>query len=238
MAAQQSDGSPRAPLSRDRVLRAAVTIADTEGLAALTMRRLGQELGVEAMSLYHHVRGKDALLSGAVETVLDDVNAAVDGLAAATGPDDWQDALRTRILTARAVMLRHRWAPRVLEDQTSIALAAARYYEGILAIMVAGGLSYDLAHHAMHALGSRALGFSQELFEPDDVEAGDADANAMLEQMADQLPHLVAMAGAAAHDAPENTIGWCDDDTEFAFTLDLLLEGLERRRIAEAERPE
>lgn len=104
-----------------------------------------------------------------------------------------------------------------------------RHYDALLGLMRLGGFSYDLAHHAMHALGSRALGFTQELFEPADDDGDDDTAIAMLEQMADQAPHLVEMMTEITHDGPESTLGWCDDQTEFEFGLDLILDGLENR---------
>jgi AcrR family transcriptional regulator len=224
----------RVPLSRARVLRRAVELADDHGLEALTMRRLAQELGVEAMSLYHHVPNKGAILDGVVEVVMEELNAAVDKVDAPAQEEDWQGALRARILAARTVLLRHRWMPRVLESRTEISPAFVRYYDGVLGIMRAGGFSYDLAHHALHALGSRALGFTQELFEPDNASAGDEAAMAMLEQMADQFPHLVGMLAEVAHEGPDTTLGWCDDQVEFEFGLDILLDGLEARRRSAA----
>jgi hypothetical protein len=104
-----------------------------------------------------------------------------------------------------------------------------QYFDALLGLMRDGGFSYDLGHHALHALGSRALGFTQELFDPGD-EAGDEEATAMLESMADQLPHLVGMMMEVAHDDPDSTLGWCDDQTEFEFGLDLILDGLDRMR--------
>jgi AcrR family transcriptional regulator len=221
----------RIPLNRRRVLRAAVDLADREGLEALTMRRLAQELGVEAMSLYHHVANKEAILDGVVEVVLGEILETVDRADAPAPQDDWLTALRTRILAARAVLLRHPWAPRVIETRTTMSPAIVGYFDGLLGILRSGGFSYDLAHHALHALGSRALGFTQELFEPDDPDAADADAAAMLEQGADQFPHIVEMLGEIAHDDPDTTLGWCDDQYEFEFGLDLVLDGLERRRM-------
>ena len=223
---------PRAPLSRDRVLRTAISLADRGGIASLTMRRLAQELGVEAMSLYHHVANKEAILDGAIEVVVDEINEAVRQLGGPSPADDWRGAMRARILAARDVLLRHPWAPRVLETRTTMSPNIVAYFDGLLGIFRAGGFSYDLAHHAMHALGSRALGFTQELFEPDDPDTGDAEALAMLEQMADQFPHIVEMMAEVAHDDTEATLGWCDDQVEFEFGLDLILDGLERRRAA------
>jgi hypothetical protein len=106
-----------------------------------------------------------------------------------------------------------------------------RYYEGVLATLRAGGFSYDLAHHALHALGSRVLGFSQELFDPS-TPAEDAASQAALAELATELPHLVEMLAEVAHDDPGSTLGWCDDQTEFEFGLDVVLDGLERRRSA------
>lgn len=103
------------------------------------------------------------------------------------------------------------------------------YFESTLEIMRRGGFSWDLAHHAMHALGSRALGFTQELFDPDD-QADEDDSSEMLQEMADQLPYLVGMLTEIVHDDPDSTLGWCDDQSEFIFGLDLILNGLERHR--------
>ncbi|RAY12889.1 TetR/AcrR family transcriptional regulator [Actinomadura craniellae] len=219
---------PRIPLSRRRVLRAAVTIADRDGLDSLTMRRLAQELGVEAMSLYHHVANKEAVLEGVIEVILGEIFEAVEATAAPAPEEDWRAALRARILAAREVLLRHRWAPRVLESRPSMSPAVIGYYDGVVGILRAGGFSFDLAHRALHVLGSRALGFAQELFDPDG--AADADSSEMMEQMADRFPHLVGMLADAVHNDPDGTLGFCDDQFEFEFALDLILDGLERRR--------
>jgi AcrR family transcriptional regulator len=216
-------------LNKDRVLRAAVGLADRDGIEYLTMRNLARELGVEAMSLYYHVANKDEVLDGIVEAILTEINEAVSTIDGPSAKDDWKTAMRMRILTAREVLLRHTWAPGVIESRTTISPATALYYDALLGEFREGGFSYDLAHHAMHALGSRALGFSQELFEPDDHEAGEEDATEMLEQMADQLPNLVGMMMEVAHDDPDSTLGWCDDQFEFEFGLDLILDGLEAR---------
>lgn len=221
--------APRAPLSRERVLRAAVKIADEGGIGSLTMRRLAEELGAEAMSLYYHVNNKEDVLDGVVDAITGEINDAVDRIDVPAGGADWKGAARERILAARRVFLRHPWAPRVFETRRTTSLAVLRYFDGLLGIMRAGGFSYDLIHHATHALGSRALGFSQELFDPGDG-AGDEDATAMLASLADQLPHLVGMLAEVAHDDPGSTLGWCDDQTEFEFGLDLVLDGLDRLR--------
>src|SRR2546423_9464979 len=110
---------PRIPLSRRRVLRAAVELADRDGFDSLTMRRLAQELGAEAMSLYHHVANKEAVLDGIVEVILGEIMAAADEVEAASPEADWQAALRARILAAREGFLRHRWAPQEVETRTT-----------------------------------------------------------------------------------------------------------------------
>jgi AcrR family transcriptional regulator len=217
---------PRIPLSRERVLRAAVKVADSGGIGSLTMRRLAEEVGAEAMSLYYHVANKELVLDGVVEVIAGEVNEVVDRLDRGA---DWKTAVRRRILAAREVFLRHPWAPRVFETRTTTSLEVLRYHDGLIGLMRDGGFSYDLIHHALHALGSRALGFTQELFDPGDGAAG-ADADAMLADMAGTLPHLVGMMAEVAHDDPDSTLGWCDDQTEFEFGLDLILDGLDRLR--------
>jgi hypothetical protein len=138
--------------------------------------------------------------------------------------------MRRRILAAREVMLRHRWAPKVLETRNEPSPVAMRYFDGLLGLMFAGGFSADLAHHAIHALGSRAFGFTQELYEEDtDVPA--ETVSAMAQQLAGEYPNLGEMLKVVTHDA-DTTLGWCDDQFEFEFALDLLLDGLERHRDA------
>jgi len=224
---------PRIPLTKDRVFKAAIKIADKGGIDALTMRHLAEELGVEAMSLYYHVANKEAVLDGIIDAIMGEIEEAAGGFGPKDDNLDWKSALRQRILTARSVMLKHKWAPGVFETRTAISQVTLRYFDAMLGIVREGGFSYDLAHHAMHALGSRMLGFAQELFEPDNPnESDETEAMEMMEQMADQLPYLVGMMMEISHDDPDSTIGWCDDDTEFNFALDLILHGLERLRTA------
>ena len=211
----------RAPLTRARVLQAAVDLADREGIDAVSMRRLGQELGVEAMSLYTHVRGKEDLLDGMVDVVVGEI--PVDP----SGPD-WRTTLRRTILGARSVMLRHRWAARVIETRSAPGLATLAYMEAATGVVRDGGFTVDLTHHAMHVLGSRVFGFNQDLY--DDPGATDpATVATFAAQLAGAYPNVAAIAMAASH---EDGLGGCDDDYEFAFGLDLILDGLERRRSA------
>ncbi len=207
----------------------AVELADRAGIDELTMRNLAQSFGVEAMSLYHHVDSKSALLDGAIEIVIGEILDAVAALEVLPPEDDWKGALRQRILAARDVLLRHPWAPAVIERRTMMSPAIIYYYEGVLEILVRGGFSYDLAHHALHALGSRCLGFSQELFQPADA-AGEEATDELVEEMAAKLPHLFGMMAEISHDDPGSTIGWCNDQSEFEFGIDVLLDGLDRAK--------
>ncbi|HWH01438.1 MAG TPA: TetR/AcrR family transcriptional regulator [Pilimelia sp.] len=234
----------REPLSRERVLAAAVALADAEGIQALTMRRLAALLGVEAMSLYHHLPAKEALLDGVVEAVLAELDAEVGRLGDHASADDgagpggnaggaqWRARLRGQFLAARRVMLRHPWAPGLLGSRRTVPARVLAYYDGIVGTLVGAGFSYHLAHRALHAFGSMPLGFVQELFSPASVgDSAQVDAvEADLAAMADALPHLTAMVMAASHDADDPTLGWCDSQVEFEFTLDLLLDGLARLR--------
>jgi AcrR family transcriptional regulator len=211
------------------VLRAAVKVADEGGLGSLTMRRLAEELGAEPMSLYYHVAKKEEVLDGIVDVVVEEINDVVDKIDVPSKGADWKKAVRQRILSAREVLLLHPWAPGLFETRTHTCREVLRYYDGLLGLMRDGGFSYDLAHQALHALGSRALGFTQELFVPGDG-GGDEQANAELERMAAQLPNLVGMMMEIAHNDPDSTLGWCDAQTEFEFGLDLILDGLDRLR--------
>lgn len=216
----------RPALNTERVLDAAIALADEHGLEALTMRALADSLGVEAMSLYYHVANKESLLDGVADSILAEVNREVAALGPREG-ESWRSMARRTILTARSVMLRHPWAPDVLETRTKTTPESIRYFHGLIAILRTGGLSYDLIHHAMHALGSRALGFSQEMFRPDSASDDEVDEE-MIAAIANDFPLMAEMLSEVAHDDPDSTLGWCDDQTEFEFGLDLLLDGLER----------
>ena len=220
---------PRLPLSRERVLRAAIAIADSSGIESLTMRRLAEELGAEAMSLYYYLANKEDLLDGIADAVVAEINDVANAIDVPSAGASWKTAVRRRILSAREVLLRHPWAPRVFETRTSTSPDVLLYYDGLLKLMRDGGFSYDLIHHALHALGSRALGFTQELFDPS-AGTSDEETTAALEGMAGQIPHLVAMLMEVAHDDPDSTLGWCDDQAEFEFGLDLILDGLDTMR--------
>ncbi|MDQ0574399.1 TetR/AcrR family transcriptional regulator [Agromyces albus] len=215
----------RAPLTRDRVLRTAVELADDAGIDALTIRRLAEQLGVEPMSIYYHVPNKEAILDGIVDLVFQEIEEAVGGFTVPETDAAWRATLRTQILSAREVMLRHPWVPGVMDTRAELGLNTARYVDSVVGTLRSGGLSYDLIHHAMHALGSRAYGFSQELGEGKDDDSGDSAA---MEQMAVHVPHLAEMLSVVRHDDPDSTLGWCDDQFEFEFGLDIILDGLER----------
>jgi len=223
--AQQIEAPRRAPLSRDRVLRAAVALADDAGIESLSMRKLAEELGVVPMALYKHVAKKEELLDGMIDLVVGEIDPPVRG-------PDWKSAVRQRILSARRALLRHPWASRVLESRTNPTPMLLEYMDSMIGIFRAGGFSVDLTHHVMHAIGSRLLGFTQELF--DDSRSVDPEMQAiMLREMARKYPYVAEIAGAASHEG-ESVVGQgCDDQFEFEFALDLLLDGFERFRQQE-----
>jgi AcrR family transcriptional regulator len=217
---------PRGSLSRERVLRAAVAFADQAGVESVSMRKIAQELGVVPMALYKHLSNKNEMLDGMVDMVMDEINEVVNEVEGGAG--DWKTTMRHRVLTARRVLLRHPWAPRLMESRTNMSAGMLRYHDSLIGLLREAGFSIDLTHHALHALGSRALGFTQELYE--DSEDLDAEAiSTMLRQMGGQYPHIAEMISEISHD-DDSTLGWCDDQVEFEFALDLILGGLERLR--------
>ena len=184
-------GDRRATLTRQRVLEAAVELADRDGIESVSMRRLGQELGVEAMSLYTHVRSKDDLLGGMVEVVMGQVRARRRG-------GDWKATLRRAVLAARGVLLRHPWAPAIIETRAAPGPATLRQYDTVMGILREGGFSLELTHHAIHLMGSRLLGFTQDPFD-DSADPGPEAAAAVAEHLRATHPHVAEMALAATH---------------------------------------
>ena len=227
MTAPAESITPRLPLSRDRVLSAAVEFADEAGIEAVSMRKLGERLGVEAMSLYNHVKNKEDLLDGMIDVIISEIELP-------ESTPDWKTGIRTHILAARTVIKRHEWAPKVIETRSNIPAQMMVYMDAFCGLFVNSGFSLDLTHHALHALGSRMLGFTQELFDDSEALEQSPEIQALLlRQMQDHYPNLHAMLEAISHDEDSILGGGCDDDVEFVFSLDLLLDGLERMKAAE-----
>jgi AcrR family transcriptional regulator len=212
----------RAPLNRDKVLIAAVRLADRDGVDAVSMRSLAHELDVVPMALYKHLANKDQLLDGMVDVVVGEIEAPPDAA-------DWRTAVRDRILSARRALLRHPWAAQVIESRGQPSPLVLDYMESLVDLMRRGGLSVDLTHYAMHALGSRIWGFTQEVFPSPPPPDDPAVLAAMAEQMAARYPRILELATNGAHDEEGRMIvgPGCDDQREFEFALDLLLDGID-----------
>jgi AcrR family transcriptional regulator len=211
----------RTPLSRDRILRTALDLAARDGLEACTMRKLGAQLGVEAMSLYRYVSGKEDLLSGLVDLVFAEVEVDEPGTS------DWRTAMRARAASQRAAMRRHRWAIGSMEGRMQPGPASLRVHDRTLGILRAAGFPFRDAVHANSVLDAYVYGFAlQERDLPE--RAGGATAEVMREQARNvpdmhDFPYLVEAMGEFAG-------GGYDFDAEFAYGLELILDGIERVR--------
>ena len=214
----------RTPLSRERVLRAAIALADEHGLGALTMRRLAQQLGVEAMSLYHHVPGKDRLLEGMLELVTDEME-----VARPDGP--WKAELRRSALSAHEVLGRHPWAAGADSAVARPIQARFRFMEGLLSTLRAAGFSPIQTDHAYHALDSHITGFTLWLasMHLDEVDLEHVARQVMRDLPRAEFPGLIEHI--EVHLAPRDP----GDEGSFAFGLDLLLDRFERLLEASAD---
>ena len=184
------------------------------------MRKLAQALDVVPMALYRHVANKDELLDGLVDVVVGEIDPPLDGA-------DWKTALRTRILSARRALLRHPWASRLMESRTTPTPVVLAYMDSMIGMFRTGGFSLDLTHHALHAMGSRMFGFTQELFN----DTSDADPEMdeeMFGAMANTFPYIFEIYTTISHDDRSVVGAGCDDQFEFEFALDLMLDGLEK----------
>jgi len=204
----------RVPLSRERVLRAAIALADQGGIEALTMRRLGQELGVEAMSLYNHVASKDGVLDGITDLVVGDIDVPPAG----TG---WKTAMRQRAISAHQVLLAHPWAATLIMSRFNIGPGMTRYLDATLGRLREGGFSITGALDAWHTLDSHIYGFTlQELSLPFAVEdTRQVSADVLRQLTADRYPHVVEVITEIMRSGREEN---------FEFGLDLILDGLQR----------
>ncbi len=220
---------PRARLSREVVLRAAVALADEHGIGHLSMRTLAETLGVVPMALYKHVANKEDLLDGMLDVITAEIAPPIDA-------PGWHDVVRHRVLSARRMLQRHRWGRRVLETRTTRTPGVLAYTDSFIGMFLERGFSVDLTHHVMHAIGSRMWGFTQELFDDPEVgpavqvaDGSSAARQEVLQQMAARYPNVLRIAMASAHDGGVVGRG-CDDQFEFEFALDLLLDGIEELR--------
>jgi len=210
--------APRIPLSRERVLHAAVALADENGIESLTMRKLGEAVGVEAMSLYNHVANKEDLLDGMIDVVFSEIELP-------SGEDDWKAAMRRRAISVRTILSRHRWAIGLMESRASPGPATLRHHDAVIGCFRDAGFSVELAAHAFSALDSYIYGFSlQERNLPFDTPEQTSElAQAILAQFpTDEYPHLAELT-------IEHVLqpGY-DYGNEYEFGLDLILDGLER----------
>lgn len=208
--------SARTPLSRERVIRTAVAVADEKGSAALTMRAIAGPLGVGAMSLYHHVAGREDVLDGMVDTVFDEIDLP-------PRDTDWKSAMRHRAVSARAVLLRHPSAIGLMASRSRPGPATLRHHDAVIGALRAGGLSVAMAAHAFSLIDSYLYGFVlQELNLPfSGAEEVDEVAGAILREMpAGAYPHLAELA-------TEHVLkpGY-DYADEFAYGLTLVLDAL------------
>lgn len=211
----------RPALTRDRVIEAAVAVADRGGLGAVSMRNVGRELGVEAMSLYNHVANKKALLDG-----LADVAFASIALPVATAP--WRDEMTIRADSARAVLSSHPWALGLLESRSSPGSAVLTHHNAVLACLRTNGFSVALASHAFSVLDAYVYGFVlTEVNLPFDAADGAEEFASGIEVPADEYPYLLELMTELVV-GQDYAFG-----NEFRYGLDVILDELERRLAAE-----
>jgi AcrR family transcriptional regulator len=218
MTATGNAAARRTPLSRDQVLQAAVALADEGGLGALSMRKLGQVLGVEAMSLYNHVAGKGDLLDGMIDAVFSEI-----GLPPAGG--GWKQAMRQRAIAVRAVLGRHRWAIGLMESRRSPGPATLRHHDAVLGCLRGAGFSIELTAHAYSLLDSYIYGFAlQEASLPFGTPEDTAQVTQEIagQMPAGEYPHLAELATAHVLQ-PGYQYG-----SEFEIGLDIILDALEQ----------
>lgn len=218
-----SNRAPRKTLTRAAVTAAAVDLADREGLDAVSMRRLAQELDVVPMATYKHLADKEDLLDAMVDRVIE----GWSGLS--VDPETtWPQRVAGLALAARAGLAAHPWLRRAIETRARRTPAVLRHMEAVTACFLDGGLSADLTHHAMHALGNRIWGFSPELFNPGPGGVPGRSTAPPVDPA--ELPSILTIAQDASQRRP-GAVG-CDEDAEFGFALDLILHAVARLHAA------
>lgn len=210
----------RIPLSRDRVLRAGLDLADGSGVETVTMRRLGEELGFEAMSLYRHVANKNDLLDGMLDLVLAEWQLPA-------GQDDWMEAVRTSALSVHDALHRHRWAARLLMTGSHLRPARLRYMECLLGRLRDAGFDAETTYHVYHLLDGYIFGFSLWAIAYTTIPV-DAEVVSRLMQTIpwDEYAHLAEHRDQHMSDGPHREV------SAFEIGLDFILDGLNERLAA------
>jgi AcrR family transcriptional regulator len=218
--ARRRQGATRTPLNRARVLQTAIALVDEGGLEALSMRKLAQELGVEAMSLYNHVANKDDIVTGMLELVANEIDLPLDGV-------DWKTAIRQTAISSHEALSRHPWAAKVWMTSGEASPTRLQQADAILRNLREGGLSEDLTYHAYHTIVGHVQGFTlQEVNFPYDREELKGMAARFLRDFpADEYPDLAQHI--RQHVEPRH-----EHQGAFELGLDLILDGLERLRDA------
>lgn len=215
MAEQKS----RKRLDQRAVVSEAIAFADEEGLEAVSMRALAARLGVVPMALYRHVADKDDLLGRMIDQI-------IEGYTAPPAGGTWRERVRFRVMNAQAEILAHPWLGAAIDSAKRRTEAVLAHMNAVSGEFIDGGVSPDLTHYAMHALGNRMWGYSTEAFEDADAPTPkDVDQPDVEQYMTQNFPHVVAIA---MDSVARNPTGSCDRQTEFEFTLDLLLDSFER----------
>lgn len=192
------------------------------------MRNVVSLLGVVPMALDKHTANKEGLLGAVVDALIARFDRPEPGA-------DWPEMVRPRLISARAVTGAHQWARELIQSRRTRTPAVLGYMNDVTGDLLGGGLSTELTHHAMHALGHRIWGFSPEPFQDPTALAppeDPAELDPMVERVRQQYPHILAIAMAATSDSPRATGGHCDEDFEFRFALDLLLDAIGRLHAA------
>jgi len=217
IAHSKSSKEPRDTLNRERVLRAAVDLADECGIESVTMRELGRRLEVKAASLYNHIAGKDDLLGGMVDLALSEIDVPTDGVF-------WKETLRRRAISARQVFARHRWAAGLIDSRDRTGPNSLAYVDRVLGVLIGAGFSPSAAANAFLVLDSYLYGFERQ--RPDvSIEDGLERTEVAREILAAIPDGGYRYAARVAIEYAENPF---DQEAAFEFGLGLILDGLER----------
>ena len=204
----------RAPLTRDRVIEAAIAYADAHGVEELSMRKLGAELGVEAMSLYNHVENKGDIHDGMIDRVFSSIALPEEGL-------DWKESLRHIGASAMDKFTEHSWVVELLMQRGNFGPGSLAFMDQVLGLFREAGFSDGDTQHAWQMLASHTMGYAfQQATNPGAMNEEKANLAVLMSQMGDQFPHVVALLPLLAE---------CEFGNEYMFGLEIIIDGLEAR---------